>query len=522
MIISFLKATKTVLFWAIIVVAFSAKSSIKTQSGDSIPATGKRYCDDWQKENFLSTLYFPRSFIFGVAESDFQVAGPNYIDSSGIEHKAISNWWPAWLEKKKIDIGNILQRWIPDVWRRDYALVSNSGFNAMRIEAPWSKIEPEKGKFNVDYINNDLKARVEYLQDLGLEVWISLSHFVWPKWFDDKGAFEKAENIQDFVDFARRVYVELPNVKFWITFNEPLSLVTDAYWGLWYNKLAPGKKQYSTKLAASVLKNILDAHVATYHALKSNDPKRQIGIIDHFIASSIEKQGSALYYLLQASGWGALNDVELNYFKTGQFSWSTILGAVKARNDKAIGALDFIGINYYSLEPVRNVSQDDVLDEKGNLIYPQGLINVIKKCSSLGKPIYITENGVGDAKDVLRNRYIKQHLCVVSEAIKKGYDVRGYFYWTFMDTLSWNGYTRRYGLYAVDFANQTRTLRAGAQDFIAFLQKRKSLYWKTPKYLQGLRELMDPKYGSKTVGLPVPEKVTPPSSPVSKPESSGD
>lgn len=433
----------------------------------------KNECAQWERID-LNALSFPINFQFGTAESDFQTAGPYYLDENGFKQEAISNW-TDWVRKKNIKLGDVLKRWEPQIWQKDYNLIAQSGLDAHRIEASWSKIEPKKGQFNSSYMKS-LKERVFYLQAQGLEVWMSLSHFVWPEWFDKKGAFEKAENIQDFVDFAQYVYKEIPSIKFWITFNEPLVIPMDAYWGLWYNKLAPGKRQITTKLAATVFKNILDAHIEVYHALKAIDSSRNIGVIDVVAPSSSEKQNIALYGLMSALGWNTLNDIELNYFKTGTFYWPTAIGSVSGFNSKAIGALDFFGINYYSLTPVGlTTPSGDILDEKGQLIYPFGLFEAIKKCSELKVPLYISENGVADAKGVLRDRYIRQHLFMVSKAIELGYDVRGYFYWTFMDTFGWNNYNRKYGLYAVNFDTQERTLRESARNYINFLQARAAL-----------------------------------------------
>ncbi len=89
----------------------------------------------------------------------------------------------------------------------------------------------------------------------------------------------------------------------------------------------------------------------------------------------------------------------------------------------------------------------------------------IKKNYSNYKKIYVTENGLGN-KDTLINgtvtdddriAYIKVHLSAILRAMDQGVKIKGYFVWSLFDLFSWtNGYTKRYGLFYVDFDTQQR------------------------------------------------------------------
>ncbi|KAH9315040.1 hypothetical protein KI387_023667, partial [Taxus chinensis] len=102
-------------------------------------------------------------------------------------------------------------------------------------------------------------------------------------------------------------------------------------------------------------------------------------------------------------------------------------------------------------------------------------------------PIYVTENGMDDEdcqitllealRDTKRVNYFKGYLTAVSEAIKDGADVRGYYAWSLVDNFEWaQGYTKRFGLVFVDYQNDLkRHPKSSALWFSDFLHKEKNL-----------------------------------------------
>lgn len=103
-------------------------------------------------------------------------------------------------------------------------------------------------------------------------------------------------------------------------------------------------------------------------------------------------------------------------------------------------------------------------------IYPKGMFDQLIRIKNLykrDKEVYITENGMGckdkfleekqTVEDDERIDYLKRHMDEVSKAIESGVNVRGYFVWSLQDMFSWtNGYSKRYGLFYVDFESQRR------------------------------------------------------------------
>ena len=99
-------------------------------------------------------------------------------------------------------------------------------------------------------------------------------------------------------------------------------------------------------------------------------------------------------------------------------------------------------------------------------IYPEGIYHVLKDLKKYRKPIYITENGIADARDEKRAEFIKDHLKWVHKAIEESVDVRGYFYWSLLDNFEWDkGFWPRFGLVEIDYETLERKIRSSAWEY---------------------------------------------------------
>jgi beta-glucosidase len=146
--------------------------------------------------------------------------------------------------------------------------------------------------------------------------------------------------------------------------------------------------------------------------------------------------------------------------------------------------LDYIGLNYYT-HFYCHLNFSGLLVKKSPIeiptdmeygIYPEGLYRSLSELAVLGLPIYITENGVADKEDKIRSLWIERHLFAVKKAMDDipNLDVRGFYYWSIFDNFEWAfGYDMKFGLYAVDFQTQTRTLRKGSQAFLGAIKRSK-------------------------------------------------
>ena len=197
-------------------------------------------------------------------------------------------------------------------------------------------------------------------------------------------------------------------------------------------------------LAGRVLENLLYAHTKTYKHLKSLDGGEnvQIGLVKNIFQFDPLRRWHLLDWFYSKVLNNVFTQSSLDYFKNGHATFS-LPGMVKRKmiNNDAIGAMDFIGLNYYSRMHVKGKASlsepflfekrpQDIQTDMDYALYPEGFYKALHTISTLKKPIYVTENGVADRGDNIRKIFIKRYLYALNKAIRDGLDIRGYFYWT--------------------------------------------------------------------------------------------
>jgi len=148
--------------------------------------------------------------------------------------------------------------------------------------------------------------------------------------------------------------------------------------------------------------------------------------------------------------------------------------------DQVAGVTDIIGVNYY-------YSQDAsvrrfIVRPQGELatnytqngweIDPEGLhatlVNVFKR---YGKPIVISENGIGTQSEQKKICYFREHVKQMRRAMNDGVDVRGYFPWTLIDNYEWaEGYAANFGITHVDPKTKRLIIDPSGQWFAKFVR----------------------------------------------------
>ncbi len=464
-------------------------------------------------------VVYPKGFLKGVACSTYQNGGHNYWESLG--YKPESNW--TWFEK------NFTARFIinrereagrswtfcksspidrgekvgisADGWNRmfdDIQLIKNLGCNAYRFEMPWTDLNPKQNIWNEEAFEF-FDRYIDELKKNGIEPIVTLYHWVHPKWFSDLDAWEKEENIKYFVRYCQEVFKRYGHkVKYWATINEPTVISVCGYV---MGSHSPGRKDlaspifrafcYDTmlsmvpnnyRLAGTVLGNLFKAHIEVYNAIKAmpHGQQAQVSIVHQMALfdAKIKTGVSGLLnpiskMLAKQFNKNFSHEIFMKFFTTGVFEYE-VPGEepVKFKDTRALNSLDFIGLNFYAdmtFGPAPECHEDEEMTDMDMwAIRPYSLYKAIKEISVFNLPIIITENGIPDAKDDRREKWIIGYNNAVKQALDDGYDVRGYCYWSLVDNFEWNmGHNKKFGLYAVDTlsddpSKKERSLRKGS------------------------------------------------------------
>jgi len=420
----------------------------------------------------MEKLEFPKGFLWGSATSSHQIEGDNHNDWSEWEKS------PRRIEQLKKNGKNpfdFISGVTCDSYRRfeeDFDIAKNLNHNVHRISIEWSRIEPEEGRFNYEAVQH-YKNVVKAIRDRGMEPMVTLWHFTNPIWFVSGGGFLNKEAPLRFVRFVRFVVENLrDDVSLWITFNEAVSVYGPMAYisGIW----PPQRHNFLSYLRFG--KNITKAHVLAYKEIKNIYHKSPASKTNSDNVSPSEQSSVSMSHNI---GEAQIGIVENNSPIISPWYWKLtgLSGLVNyyrnhALLSKTFPYYDFIGLNYYCFK--RLPGSYSVLPRQDSVkimdweIYPKGIYDrLLDLKRKYNKPIYITENGISDATDEKRTKFIKDHLYWIWRAIRDGVDVRGYMYWSLLDNFEWHhGYDPRFGLVEIDYKNnQTRKIRTSAYEY---------------------------------------------------------
>ncbi|KAK8700149.1 hypothetical protein V6N13_018553 [Hibiscus sabdariffa] len=431
---------------------------------------------------------FPNDFLFGASTAAAQIEG-----SAKSEGKGPSVWdhfvreFPDKIaDKSNLDIAaDSYNR-----YKEDVSNLKDLSVDSYRFSIAWTRIFP------------------------GIKPFVTLMHFDEPEALVKKyGGFLSHRIANDFRDYAEICFKSFGDrVKNWITINEPYIMAKMGYVvgvgppGRCSNrKFCPSGN--STTEPYIVGHNLLLAHATAAKLYKQKYQATQGGQIgmslvaqyyEPYSNTSLDKKAARRGMDFEF-GWFVDPLVRGKYPKTMRKLVKERLPVFSAKEKELVkGSFDFIGINYYSSRYAKNIPSSPnampVVDSRVNItvnkdgvpigpnaggskfiyIYPKGLYKVLKYIKKHYGYTEKSDNYIPMSKtlkDESRIKFVQKHLHQLRKAIKKGVDVKGYFYYSLIDSFEWGeGYTVRYGLYYVDFKTLTRSPKKSAKWYHGFIK----------------------------------------------------
>ena len=436
---------------------------------------------------------FPSDFIWGAATSAYQIEGSPLADGAGPSIWQRFAHTPGMMANG--DTGDVAC----DHYRRykdDVQLMRALGLQSYRFSVAWGRVLPE-GIGRINHKGLDFYSRlVDELLENGIAPTATLFHWDLPAALDDRGGWLNRDSAQWFAEYAEVLFKALDGrVQRWSTINEPW-VVTDG--GYLHGALAPGhRNKYEAPIAAHNLMRASGAGIQAYRATG----RHEIGVVFNIepkYPASNRPEDIAATRRAQA-------------YMNEQFADPALLGSYPPELKEVFGdawpdfpaadfqltkqPVDFVGINYYTRAVVRHDEtayplkavpvrqRNRTHTETGWEVYEQGLVDTLKwfKDRYGDIPLYVTENGAAFydspvaetdvVEDPLRTTYLQKHLRALHECIEAGVNLKGYYAWSLLDNLEWSlGFSKRFGLYHVDFDTQKRTPKASAKFYAQVIE----------------------------------------------------
>lgn len=440
------------------------------------------------------TASFPADFRWGAATAAYQIEGAAAADGR------TPSIWDRFSHTAGTTLGGDTGDTACDHYHRyrgDVALMAELGLTDYRFSVSWTRVHPEAGG-PVNQAGLGFYSRlVDELLSHGIAPMVTLYHWDLPQYLQDRGGWAARDTASRFAEFATAVARCLGDrVTAFTTLNEPWC---SAFLGHASGEHAPGIRDNGSAFKAA--HHLLLAHGLGLQALRATLPSdRQVSITlnpaviraaspspeDRDAAGLVDLVANRLF--LDPLLHGRLSS-ELIAATAHSTDWSFVRDGDLALSN---GAIDFLGVNYYTRAtvggaPVDGGSPWPGIDgayvhpptgpqtAMGWGIEPDGLTSLLVALAgeAANLPIMITENGAtfpdsvgagGVIADSERADYLRTHVAAVAAAMSAGADVRGYFVWSLLDNFEWAwGYSRRFGIIHVDFASQERRIKASGR-----------------------------------------------------------
>ncbi|HSN10773.1 MAG TPA: GH1 family beta-glucosidase [Propionibacteriaceae bacterium] len=444
-----------------------------------------------------ATRTFPQGFTWGTATASYQVEG-----AVGEDGRTPSIW-----DTMAHTPGGIVDGSNGDVsvdeyhrYPEDIALMTELGVTGYRFSISWPRNYPEPGTVNQAGIDH-YKRLAEALLDAGITPLATLYHWDLPQYLEDAGGWPNRGTAYRYAEYVSTTVSALgSHISTWGTLNEPWC---SAFLGYADGEHAPGRHDHPAALAAAHHLNL--AHGLGVQAIRAAQTDSRVSVSlnlhalraasdsaeDRAALAQCERVGNGIWLKPMLEGH---YDPQLFEDTAHVTDWSFVQDGDLREISQP---LDFLGLNYYSTSTVRRIpgavtptwveahstpwvgpfpgtETIEFLPPTGPLTAmgwnqePEALTELLVGLhrSYPELDLVVTENGAAfddelspneDVHDPRRTAYYRAHIEAVGKAIDEGAPVKGYYAWSLLDNFEWAwGYTKRFGLFYVDYPTQAR------------------------------------------------------------------
>ena len=464
---------------------------------------------------------FPPAFIWGLGTSAYQIEGG--VNLTGRQPSIWDGFAHTPGKTSNGDTGDVACDHVR-LFRSDVELMRSIGLRHYRFSISWSRVMSWDAARRRMVPNEPglrfYDALLDALLVAGITPYVTLYHWDLPQALHTElGGWHTPYNARMHAEFAR--YAALcfgrygGRVLFWATFNEPWTFAVEGYS---LGQKAPGCVPTLTgpgpcpdgDAVYVVGHNVLLAHAAAAEVYRREYQPSQRGLISMSLncefslpltparedVAAAERANE--FYL----GWWLQPLLSGDYpVVMRQYLGARLPTFSRAQSARLQGSIDVLGLNHYSTHLVRAARPREQGDQWCGWIadqqlyssygagwpqaasaweraYPPGIRLLLNWAAGRAGArwhgdVLITENGWGcnsagaaaAARDAQQREYLTNYTEQVRLAlIEDGVPVRGYFGWSLLDNFEWNdGYSKRFGLFYVDYETQVRTPKLAAR-----------------------------------------------------------
>lgn len=336
-------------------------------------------------------------------------------------------------------------------YAEDFANFAALGLTHHRLSIEWARIEPEEGRRD-DAAIEHYRTILTAARDAGVSPWVCLHHFTLPGWFTEigEGAFRddraRSYHWARHVAFCAETFGDL--VFGWKPINEPFAYAAMSYL---LGAFPPRRHDFGQMLEA--YRGILLAHRDAWRELRGGG------------APVATVHNLSPLFPVDDSVPAEQNTRDIDRLMWGVWMQADREGVIElpGRAPEVVQDLressDLIGFSYYNANGVGRdrgfvpFPRDARVGPLGYAPWSEGLALVLRRLDEElpGRPLLISEHGVGTDDDAWRAEVLRESLEFVAGAVADGIDVRGFFHWTGVDNYEWTyGYDVPFGLFTRD------------------------------------------------------------------------